>query len=94
MQDVDKEKEESKLINDIIKLFILPESIKYPHSLERLVRSEFIGNSDLKEFVSESTPYSFIEQPIDIIQQLDKSKKVNSKGFVNEPCKQIEGVIR
>lgn len=94
MQDVDKEKEESKLINDIIKLFILPESIKYPHSLERLVRSEFIENADIKELVSESTPYSFIEQPIDIIQQLDKSKKVNSKGFVHEPCKQIEGVIR
>lgn len=93
----DEERLKKSLKNDIINIFLLPptkQTEAYPSlpELEKLIQSEFLENSTLHGLI-ENTPYSFVEQPIDILSQLDKMKKKWKNG-VNEDCLQIESVIK
>ncbi len=96
----EKLKLKQKIVNDLVLLFLLPELKQwksYPKltELQKLINKEFIDNEQLMVFIENNTPYSFVEQPIEIITHLDKTKKTDQKTWlVIESCNQIETVIR
>jgi hypothetical protein len=89
-----EENEVRNLAYEILDIFLLPlcqrEEWVYPWtltSLNEIIIKEIVINRPLWELIEEHTPFSFIEQPTEVLNQLDKNTQDNKR------CLQIENII-